>query len=493
MSQYARLTDGQNEEDSSLSQATPSLNTDASASAVQAAAAVSAASVQLAQHAAVVRARSVPWEGFVGAGIISNNELEMLRSFDQRGSAVQSELLLANGKMYAGLFLKLLSKLNADEPLEYVLTLVDDLITEDEERVRLFHQVSEERNTTPLRPFLQLLAKENSYVFNKANKVLAILASTGSPLEGEPLAFYLDWISRNLRGSDDVTVESVVGALQFLLRSDAYRLAFFQQQSGVKGLLDILSNRRPNFQLQYMVIFDFWLLAFNPTVAGELYKTGAIGVLAEVLKTSNKEKVSRITIATYRNILVKASSKVASAAAMVQAKLLPHVTSMSARQWADEDMTEDITTVLDALRLSVQDMSSFDQYAAELRSGKLEWTPVHRSEKFWHENVMRLNENDFELVKLLVEVIQRSNTDAIALAVAAHDIGEYVRRNPRGKSAVEKYNGKSAVMQLMGHRDNAVRYEALLAVQKLMVNNWEYLGTQLPPTNAQAVKAGGKK
>ncbi|KAG8237156.1 hypothetical protein J437_LFUL011205 [Ladona fulva] len=39
--------------------------------------------------------------------------------------------------------------------------------------------------------------------------------------------------------------------------------------------------------------------------------------------------------------------------------------------------------------------------------------------------------------------------------------------------------GKQLVMQLLGHNDPNVRYEALLAVQKLMVHNWEYLGRQL--------------
>ena len=27
--------------------------------------------------------------------------------------------------------------------------------------------------------------------------------------------------------------------------------------------------------------------------------------------------------------------------------------------------------------------SSWDEYAAEVRSGRLEWSPVHRSDKFW--------------------------------------------------------------------------------------------------------------
>lgn len=46
-------------------------------------------------------------------------------------------------------------------------------------------------------------------------------------------------------------------------------------------------------------------------------------------------------------------------------------------------------------------------------------------------------------------------------------------------SVIEQLGGKQLVMQLLGHEDPNVRYEALLAVQKLMVHNWEYLGRQL--------------
>lgn len=39
-------------------------------------------------------------------------------------------------------------------------------------------------------------------------------------------------------------------------------------------------------------------------------------------------------------------------------------------------------------------------------------------------------------------------------------------------SVIEQLEGKQRVMQLLGHEDPNVRYEALLAVQKLMVHNW---------------------
>lgn len=37
---------------------------------------------------------------------------------------------------------------------------------------------------------------------------------------------------------------------------------------------------------------------------------------------------------------------------------------------------------------------------------------------------------------------------------------------------IEQLGGKQLVMQLLSHDDPNVRYEALLAVQKLMVHNW---------------------
>ena len=46
-------------------------------------------------------------------------------------------------------------------------------------------------------------------------------------------------------------------------------------------------------------------------------------------------------------------------------------------------------------------------------------------------------------------------------------------------SVLEQLEGKTRVMTLLAHEDPNVRYEALLAVQKLMVHNWEYLGRQL--------------
>lgn len=58
-------------------------------------------------------------------------------------------------------------------------------------------------------------------------------------------------------------------------------------------------------------------------------------------------------------------------------------------------------------------------------------------------------------------------------------------------SIIEQLGGKQLVMQLLAHEDPNVRYEALLAVQKLMVHNWEYLGRQLEKEQTGENKSGG--
>ena len=73
----------------------------------------------------------------------------------------------------------------------------------------------------------------------------------------------------------------------------------------------------------------------------------------------------------------------------------------------DTDFEQDVEMLHSKLKLSLQDLrytcvcacacacvracvcvimlfsSSFDEYATEVRSGRLEWSPVHRSDKFW--------------------------------------------------------------------------------------------------------------
>ncbi|XP_058125328.1 V-type proton ATPase subunit H isoform X1 [Anopheles ziemanni] len=274
-------------------------------------------------------------------------------------------------------------------------------------------------------------------------------------------------------------IQSVGRCLQMMLRVDEYRFAFVTVD-GISTLISILSSR-VNFQVQYQLVFCLWVLTFNPLLAEKMNKFNVIPILADILSDCAKEKVTRIILAVFRNLIEKPEdSQVAKehCIAMVQCKVMKQLTILEQRRFDDEDITGDVEFLTEKLQNSVQDLSSFDEYATEVKSARLEWSPVHKSAKFWRENAQRLNEKNYELLRILVHLLETSK-DPLVLSVASYDIGEYVRHYPRGKHVIEQLGGKQLVMQLLAHEDPNVRYEALLAVQKLMVHNWEYLGKQL--------------
>uniref|UniRef100_A0A6E8VZV4 V-ATPase_H_C domain-containing protein n=1 Tax=Anopheles coluzzii TaxID=1518534 RepID=A0A6E8VZV4_ANOCL len=283
-------------------------------------------------------------------------------------------------------------------------------------------------------------------------------------------------------------IQSVGRCLQMMLRVDEYRFAFVTVD-GISTLISILSSR-VNFQVQYQLVFCLWVLTFNPLLAEKMNKFNVIPILADILSDCAKEKVTRIILAVFRNLIEKPEdAQVAKehCIAMVQCKVMKQLTILEQRRFDDEDITGDVEFLTEKLQNSVQDLSSFDEYATEVKSARLEWSPVHKSAKFWRENAQRLNEKQYELLRILVHLLETSK-DPLVLSVASYDIGEYVRHYPRGKHVIEQLGGKQLVMQLLAHEDPNVRYEALLAVQKLMVHNWEYLGKQLEKDSEKATQ-----
>jgi V-type H+-transporting ATPase subunit H len=114
---------------------------------------------------------------------------------------------------------------------------------------------------------------------------------------------------------------------------------------------------------------------------------------------------------------------------------------------------------------------TWEEYEAEVKSGRLEWSPTHQSDAFWKINGSRLNDKDHEIVRILSKILVTS-TDPTTLAVAASDIGQYVKYIPDGKKLVQEIGAKTRIMELMTNPNADVRYQALLATQKFMVNAW---------------------
>ncbi|KAH0617717.1 hypothetical protein JD844_016219 [Phrynosoma platyrhinos] len=429
----------------------------------------------IAAKAAEVRANKVNWQSYLQGQMISGEDCEFIQRFEQKRTPEEKqELIQSEGSQ------------------------------ENHQRVSIFFDLAKRGKNTAWSYFLPMLNRQDLFTVHMAARIIAKLAAWGRELmEGSDLNYYFNWIktqlsSQKLRSTGSANdpgtdssqyVQCVAGCLQLMLRVNEYRFAWVESD-GVNCIMGVLSNKC-GFQLQYQMIFSVWLLAFSPQMCEHLRRYNIVPVLSDILQESVKEKVTRIILAAFRNFLEKSTERETRqeyALAMIQCKVLKQLENLEQQKYDDEDISEDIKFLLDKLGESVQDLSSFDEYSSELKSGRLEWSPVHKSEKFWRENAVRLNEKNYELLKILTKLLEVSD-DPQVLAVAAHDVGEYVRHYPRGKRVIEQLGGKQLVMNHMHHEDQQVRYNALLAVQKLMVHNWEYLGKQLQSEQPQTATA----
>lgn len=83
---------------------------------------------------------------------------------------------------------------------------------------------------------------------------------------------------------------------------------------------------------------------------------------------------------------------------MIQSGFMRVLDNIRLRNWKDQEMEGNLESLNESLQQVLHEMSSWERYKSEILSGNLEWSPVHRSEKFWKENVNRFEENDFEVL-----------------------------------------------------------------------------------------------
>ena len=88
--------------------------------------------------------------------------------------------------------------------------------------------------------------------------------------------------------------------------------------------------------------------------------------------------------------------------------------------------------------------------------------------------LQKLNLINCTAIKTLVALLV-PESDAQTLAVACHDIGEFVKHHPEGRRLMTQFGAKLAVMSILKHSDPEVQKHALTAVQRLMVINWDLL------------------
>ncbi|XP_063901729.1 V-type proton ATPase subunit H-like [Zophobas morio] len=273
---------------------------------------------------------------------------------------------------------------------------------------------------------------------------------------------------------EEASVDDVLLCLMTLLQVDSYRVLFYNYSGSVESLFGVLLTRTSNFQIQYQTLFCLWVLTFNKLIASSIVRRyPIIRTVTPILLRTSKEKVVRISLSTLLNLLVDPETKKVNGGIMITNNLKALLQSLKEKKWKDTDIPRYLEELLNHLEDLVQEMSSWDYYCAEVKSGELSWSAVHKSEEFWLESAVNFNNNDYEVVRRLHQLLASSNPTVVA--VAAHDLGQYALHCSCGKSVIEKIGGKETIITLLEHEHPLVRHEALLALKKLIAFNWPSL------------------
>jgi V-type H+-transporting ATPase subunit H len=80
----------------------------------------------------------------------------------------------------------------------------------------------------------------------------------------------------------------------------------------------------------------------------------------------------------------------------------------TSQSWGDEDIPELLTSLSDRLKEGITVLSSFDKYKKEVLSGSLDWGPMHTSEVFWRANVEAFEDKDFQVLRVLLKLLEAS-------------------------------------------------------------------------------------
>lgn len=432
--------------------------------------------------------RDIPWETYVASKLISGTCLQLLRRYDNRPESQRAVLLDDDGPAYIRVFVNILRDINKEETVEYVLALIDEMLSANPKRALLFHDKSLSDEDT-YEPFLRLLWNSNWFIQEKSCRILSLIVSTrpkhpdGNFANGGPsisktkgtsiddvLRGLVDWLCSQLKKPSHPTrgIPTAVNSLSTLLRESFVRVSFVQAD-GVKLLIPLVSpaSTQQSIQLLYETCLCIWLLSYYDAAVDYLATTKVIPRLVEVVKGSTKEKVVRVIILTLKNLL----SKGAFGAQMIDLGLPQIVQNLKAQAWSDEDLLDALNFLEQGLKDNIKKLSSFDKYKQEVLLGHLEWSPMHKDPGFWRENMTNFEENDFQILRVLITILDTSG-DATALAVACYDLSQFIQYHSAGRLVVSDLKAKERVMKLMNHENSEVRKNALLCVQRL------FLGTK---------------
>ncbi|SOV17388.1 vacuolar ATP synthase subunit h, putative [Plasmodium sp. gorilla clade G2] len=408
--------------------------------------------------------------------ILSVEEVELLKKFHDFSKKEKYEYFKENDTIVSILFNCLQTDFNL-HLMQYVLTIFYEIIRNDGSSYSYILGILHDKDMYGY--LMKLCTHSDTYIADKSSFLLSgsfcYNNNYFTEVQIKEFIIKIDFFNVSEEGKMDIYIN--------ILKIDNYRKDIYELEQFstiIKKNLELSNN---NANKQYKSVFCIWLLTFKDCFIKQLYKNNIITIVINLFKKCRVEKILRVSLNIIKNIMhIDDCFEI-----IVDNNIIQTMTVLQYDKWRDNDIYDTIVQLLNKLDQRVKNYSNFERYCHELSNGKLKWSVLH-TEKFWLENVMQFEKDEFKAIQQLADIIklyahniiQKSETgeskeeiDAVTVAVACFDIGEFARLYPNGKKICQKFKIKENVMILIATKDRDIVREALLCAQKIMLNNWQ--------------------
>lgn len=410
--------------------------------------------------------------------------VELFNRFTKAKLPEQRDYLARNGKDIILVLFDVLDILANDKSNNvkfvymYVLGTIDGILFDDRANLNIFREIlqSQVGKEGGILTFLHNTFVKPDYdivVYQATARILSVLyTEIDAKLfrkERENFMGILLAKALNQNKRKDVSEFCIMSCLAHFLKHEDL-INIFLKSGGINIITrNFQTNSLSNdLQVMYYTILCLWLLSYDKVSVPYFThpEHQIVPSVIEVIQKISREKILRVACSLFRNL----SEYEVAVEVMVDNGLLKVVDVLLRGSIKDTELKEDLEYLGQLLEKNIKILTSFEKYIKELNSGMLEWGPVH-SERFWKDNVKKFEENNFQNVGAIVKLLDGYSEKTVA--IACYDIGEFCRFHPFGKNVLDNFRGKEKIMDLINSDKQEIRENAVLALQKIMLQNWQ--------------------
>lgn len=413
--------------------------------------------------------------------LLKQTTLEIFKSFSATNLEGQRRALSLDEEGVIGAFYEIIEKCSHDRVLmSYVLPTIDGILFDNRKNINILKRIlNKENKETNILTRLINMANAPDYdviVYEAVSRVISIFLSELDAkyywIQQENFVNHLLFSEREKKRK--ISDHCALASFANLLRVRTL-VKHFLKANGMHFIANALRTDTNDVQTVYYAFLSAWLLSYEDE-AIKYFQDAVLAVIklmSLALQSLSREKLIRVGYACFKNLCRDDLC----IELMVDAGLMKITDNILKGVIKDEETLADIENVGQTLERNLKILSSFEKYVKELRSGVLEWSPVH-SERFWRENVRKFEENEFDLIKKLRDLLHTSSPEVLTKnkAIICYDLGEFCRFHPFGKITLENLHVKNSILELINDPEPTVKEQALVAIQKIMLHSWQAAG-----------------